>query len=206
MSLRPRTLDLLTAALLAAALPAAHALEQGEAAGPGISYALPLAPQWQARLGWSAAAAPLHRDPGSLGGGGLSLFGDYYIPHGFGLRATGGVLLGGERRGPTLWPALGSRAGLPRALPLGTWQDEPGAQDRELASGAAPYLGLGYTGLAARGTLGLFADLGVRGLKPRSSVQLGSGAGWREADPEIWRPWREWRFEPVLQLGVSYTF
>lgn len=206
--LRPRALDLLTAALLAAALPAAHAAERTEAAGPGISYALPLAPQWQARLGWSAPSAPLHRDRegGAPSNVGLSLFGDYYIPHGFGLRATGGVMLGAERRGPTLWPALGSRPAFPRGAALAAWQDEPGAQDKEPGFGAAPYLGLGYTGLAARGTLGLFADLGVRGLKPRSSVQLGGAAGWREADPEIWRPWREWRFEPVLQLGVSYTF
>lgn len=206
MTLRPKALELLAAALLAAALPAARAMEPAEIGGPGIRYALPLAPQWQARLGIGGEPQGLRPEAGPAGRS-LSLFGDYRIPHAFGLRATGGIVLGAERPGATLWPALGSRPALHRSL-ASPWQDDESAESG-LAQGAAPYLGIGYTGLAARGSLGFFADFGLRGLKPRSSVQLGgaAGAAWRAgAEPEIWRPWREWRFEPVLQLGVSYAF
>lgn len=211
MSVRPKVLELLMAAVLAAVPPAARALEPGETAGPGISYALPITPQWQARLGVAGEARPLLRPEAELPGRSLSLFGDYYIPRAYGLRATGGLVLGsGHRPGATLWPALGQGAGFPRTGPAAWWRDEPAPGDASsLAAEASPYFGVGYTGLAVRGSLGFFADVGLRGLKPRSSVQLGgnTGSGWRsEPAPDIWRPWREWRFEPVLQLGVSYTF
>ncbi|WP_119153884.1 hypothetical protein [Caldimonas tepidiphila] len=203
MTLRPQALELLAAAALAAALPLAHAAERGETAGPGLGYALPLGAQWQARLGTSAATRPLHAEAEPAARS-LSLLGDYYIPQAFGLRATGGIVLGkGEgRAGPTLWPALGQRAGLSYGG-LVSW-----SLDDRAAYEVAPYFGLGYTGLAVQGSLGFFADVGLRGLQPRSGVRLGGAPAslHRDGEPEIWRPWREWRLEPVLQLGVSYAF
>lgn len=208
MKLHPKALDLLIGAALVAALsPPAQAAERHPAGGPGLHYGPLFATPWQARLGLSGEPRGLRPELESSGRR-LSVFGDYYLPRAFGLRATGGVVLGSGTapQGATLWPGPGFGLAPGGALPA--WRDASLATDAALARNALPYLGLGYTGLAAGGSLGFFADVGMRGLKPRSSVRLGSAAapGWQGDDgTPVWRL-RDWRFEPVLQLGLSYAF
>lgn len=206
MELHPKALAWRLAAALVATLAPVAAGAQGLAGGSGLRYGLPPDSQWQVRLG--ASAAPRGPWPSfQPAGRSLSLLGDYYLPRAFGLRATGG-LMPGRGSAPTLWPMREHSLALRPVAGLDSRHDEAGASDTGLAPGAAPYLGLGYTGSAAGGSLGLFADLGLRGLKPRSRVRLGGTGGeiWRnEYESAGWRL-RDWNLEPVLQLGVSYAF
>jgi hypothetical protein len=68
------------------------------------------------------------------------------------------------------------------------------------AVGAVPYLGLGYTGLSARGGWGFSADLGLIG------SARGQGLQFNRAGPSLDEVLRDMRLTPVLQLGVSYSF
>lgn len=74
----------------------------------------------------------------------------------------------------------------------------------ETPAEAAPYVGLGYVGLAAKGGWGLKADVGI---VAESTGSLRSG---RAAFGNAGATWdgalRDLRFTPLLQLGVSYAF
>ena len=69
--------------------------------------------------------------------------------------------------------------------------------------GAAPYLGIGYTGLSSKGGWGFSADVGVVALSPRSTVKLGRVLGGTQSLDDVLR---DMRLSPLLQLGVSYSF
>ena len=70
-------------------------------------------------------------------------------------------------------------------------------------SGAAPYMGVGYTGLYGRSGWGFSADFGLVGTQTDSRVKLGrSVTGYQNPDEAL----REMRLSPLLQLGVSYSF
>ena len=137
----------------------------------------------------------------------LSVMGDYYLTPSFlgpqrtgGFRATSGLLLG--PRGQA-WPGLGASptlgAGSDRRL--GSLPVPTGDSTADNAS--LPYLGIGYTGLSARGGWSFSADLGVVSLSPASAVKLGRVfTGTQALDDTV----REMRLSPVLQLGVSYSF
>lgn len=161
-------------------------------------------PRWQTRLGLELG--PTWRGqlgvPAGEGLRSLRLVSDLYLSGpGFGagqvvggLRATGGVVLGG---GTSSSPLLGLAGGsAPLALSV-TRSLTPGRSGDE-AFDAPPvgYLGLGYSSLSLRGGWGFSADVGVMtgaGLRPPQA---------RSLDDAV----RELRTRPVLQLGVSYAF
>lgn len=73
----------------------------------------------------------------------------------------------------------------------------------ETPADAAPYVGIGYVGLAVKGGWGLKADLGLvaesGGLRSGRAPFGNGGLAWDGA-------LRELRLTPLLQLGVSYAF
>lgn len=117
------------------------------------------------------------------------LLGDHYFqwagwtpPLGIGsFRASSGLLIGGTRVAAMGGPGAGVIEG----------------------SFAAPYVGLGYSGLSTKGGWGLTADVGLivdsaTTLQPSGRAMLGT---------QVWeRAWRDLRPSPLLQLGVTYTF
>lgn len=162
-------------------------------------------PRWQVRLS-ILTATPLLRDDPWRPVNGASFMGDYYFTRSLprlgntgGFRATSGVLLGArstyllstgqtgrvlnvERRNGSLWTSL---------------LTEP------QETGAAPYVGVGYTALYGKTGWGFSADLGLVGKQSRSTVKLGRAiTGQHNLDDAV----REMRLSPLLQLGVSYSF
>jgi hypothetical protein len=68
---------------------------------------------------------------------------------------------------------------------------------------AWPYLGIGYSGSGARGDWGFSADVGMAAQSLGAAVRLGRvlNGGLSVGDAL-----RELRLQPVVRLGVSYTF
>jgi hypothetical protein len=168
-------------------------------------------PRWQARVG--VAASPMVRsdlaDSGQLLQS-ANLLGDYYFSGpGFGngevsggFRATSGVMFGRHALLLGLPPA-----GTPRALSLGVSRysaasnglPEPSEQAR-----TSPYLGVGYTGLSARGGWGFSADIGLLAVNPGSGLKVNAvGSQTARSADEVMS---DWKLTPWLQLGVSYSF
>lgn len=119
-----------------------------------------------------------------------------------GLRATGGLVLGsrGLAPQPGSWRAQ-QRWGFESQGGPAPWIDP---RDTELV----PYLGLGYTGLAAKngswGGWNFSADFGLvagpGGLRGAGRALLGQGGTqWDDA-------LRELRLSPLVQIGVRYSF
>lgn len=152
-------------------------------------------PQWQARITVSTSTlAPVsltdpatpQRNAQQLG----ALLGDYYfnvpglrLPASVGgLRATGGLLA--NTHGLSLGP--------------GAW-----LRDGSSADPAVAYLGLGYTGQAAKGGWGISADLGLAAEGAGGASRLGRALFGNQGFDNTNR---ELRLSPVLQLGVSYAF
>ena len=176
--------------------------------------------RFQGRIAYAGTVAPNWRNDlvGIDGGGGginvsaFSLMGDLYFggserADGLqtgGFRATSGVVSGA--RG-SLWGGSGAAptSGLfsvdrrlfgqsPALLPGTTDQGD---------GGTLPYLGLGYSSLAARGGWSFSADLGLVSLTPGAAVRLGRVfGGGQNLDDVV----HDMRFSPVLQLGASYSF
>lgn len=139
------------------------------------------------------------------------LLGSYDLPRAGGLRASGGVM-GVSRR-----TALGAAAlleshrwdaGLTSGWFDSTRESQALAQATHIS---VPYAGISYTsaGHAPAGH-GLVSnswsfniDLGVMALAPRSAVRLGGGASTPDRVDDLLR---QLRLEPLLQLGVSYSF
>ncbi len=213
---KPRSLLLGCLALLAP-LVGATALAQGfsvHLGSPSLAsgYALPVGSLRDAankrsmvRLGQSGL---LEADPsgrGQMGLSDLSLMGDYYFKRSTGLRASGGLLFDQPRTASEQDPLADTRVGSSSST-----RRTPAAQsmDSRAAQGAAPYLGLGYTGTAPDRPWGFFADVGMVMLKPRSTVQLGSTPmAPAFSDPRMYESsydLGDWR--PLIQLGVSYRF
>jgi hypothetical protein len=166
-------------------------------------------PQWQARVTLSMATwSPVRLTPDpsygrpSLQSG--ALYGDYYfdvpglrLSSTGGLRATGGLVVGTRGLAPTgaslLRPNGAVGLSMQSALPT---NGDPGAD-------TVPYLGLGYTGLAAKGGWGFTADLGLVAENPGGAGRVGRALfGNQSLDGAM----RDMRFTPVIQVGVSYAF
>lgn len=130
-------------------------------------------PQWQARL----TVSSLSLMPVSLAERDIPSTGLRLPAVDGALRATSGFLT------------------TPRVSLSGTAGDTP--------ADAAPYVGIGYVGLAAKGGWGLKADLGLvaesGGLRTGRASTGNAGLAWDGA-------LRELRLTPLLQLGVSYAF
>lgn len=134
-------------------------------------------PQWQARL----TVSSLSLMPVSLAERDIPSTGLRLPAIDGALRATSGFLAT-QRPLPAGWGSAGSDAG----------------------ADLAPYVGIGYVGLAAKGGWGLKADLGIvaeagAGLRASRTAFGAGGSAWEGA-------WRELRFSPLLQLGLSYAF
>lgn len=124
------------------------------------------------------------------------LFGDYYLTGpGFGAgQVDGGLRL-------TSGLAFGRTAGRPLLT-------NPGAHDlpalgRDTQAVAQPYLGLGYSGLAARSGWAFSADIGLGRWPAADSPRLGQGG---PSDSQVERLLDDLRLSPVIQLGVRYAF
>lgn len=134
-------------------------------------------PQWQARL----TVSSLSLMPVSLAERDIPSTGLRLPAIDGALRATSGFLAT-QRPLPAGWGPAGS----------------------DTTADVAPYVGIGYVGLAAKGGWGLKADLGIvaeagAGLRAGRGAFGSTGPTWEGA-------WRELRFSPLLQLGVSYAF
>jgi len=164
-------------------------------------------PKLQARISLATAAPlqplqlPLASTPGLQGG---RILGDYYLGRtqrwtdsfSGSFRATSGWLM--ATHGASL-----SQPSVPRGRQvLSVSQLSSTALSSDLAepSGGAAYLGIGYTGLSAKGGWGFTADIGL--------MASGSGNGLRLARPatSLDDAVRDLRLTPVLQLGLSYSF
>ena len=158
------------------------------------------APTW--RAGW-ADINPAERKPVRL-----SLMGDYYLSaplivgSGGGLRATSGVILG-----PRYQPWLGQSGGASSSFSIGSRFFGPAAMpstnDPAGDTATLPYLGLGYTGLAARSGWSFSADLGLVAQSPGNASRLGRALGGGQSLDEAVR---DLRLAPLFQVGVSYSF
>jgi hypothetical protein len=180
-------------ALALVSAQAAMALDAGGGgAGNGLGWS-----NLQGRISLGTASPGLRIDaPGfdtpTLKLSSLSLMADYYLTPSFnqgaagGLRATSGVLFG-PRSSPWSGPGSGSQFSIDRRI-------NP-TPDGSTDSATSPYVGIGYTGLSVKGGWGFSADVGV--LAGRFGRNLG-----QSLDDQV----RELRLQPVLQLGVSYSF
>lgn len=132
------------------------------------------------------------------------LLGDYYLTGPVfggegasgGLRLTSGLAIG-PRDGTSALPPSRLGGGLSWNLP----ESSSGLADRHGARVALPYIGLGYTGLAAG--WGLSADIGLGGLRPGERVRFGAG---NPTAAQFENLLNDLRLAPVIQLGVSYAF
>jgi len=170
-------------------------------------------PRWQGRAALQSTPAWGGAVVGSRGAASpntLGLMGDYYVTPSFlgpsragGFRATSGLVMGSRN---SSWavpsPSLGNTGtgrerrvfGSPATtlVPGDTTGDTP----------TVPYLGVGYTGLSARGGWSFSADLGMS-LNAGSAVKLGRVVtGAQSLDDAV----RDMRWSPLVQLGVSYSF
>lgn len=155
--------------------------------------------QLQGRLSLGTASTSLRNEPpgfdtASLKLSSLSLMADYYLMPSFnqggtgGLRATSGVLFG-PRSPPWSGPGGGGLFSIDRRL-------LSASPDGSTDSATSPYVGIGYTGLSLKGGWGFSADVGVL-----AAGRFGRGLG-QSLDDQV----RDMRLQPVLQLGVSYSF
>jgi hypothetical protein len=161
--------------------------------------------------GWRVDFAPLERT-GLQVGSGVGLLGDLYLEHSrvangspsSGFRATSGVLIGA--RSPLLGSATSSSSGglfaSNRRL-FGASAATLGAMDASVDASTVPYIGIGYSNLAAKSGWSFSADLGVVSQSPGNVVRFGRLFGGSQSLDDVIR---DMRLAPVVQLGVSYSF
>ena len=168
--------------------------------------------RWQGRLILGTSATPwrLGVEVPSTKLSGASLMGDYYLSRPApgdtrlgGFRATSGLVIGPRGRLSSIQPAAST--GTPFSIgtrPLGS-AALPFAGDAAADTATVPYLGVGYSGLAARNRLSFNADLGLAGQGAGPAGRFGRSAGTSASlDDAV----RELRLAPLVQFGVSYSF
>lgn len=195
-----------TVSMLAAAMPA-QAQTGLRIGSENLTEQSPW-PRWQARFGLATQGSAI--DAGArwqLSAG--QLLGDYYwsglrpagVGRSSGFRATSGLLLGrrslalgtptfasAQTVGATLSRTLRTSSGLAEGL------SEPWS--------AAPYIGVGYSGIALNGGWGFTADFGLAATTGGLRSRRDAGVGAQGADELL----RDLRLTPVLQFGASYAF
>lgn len=132
------------------------------------------------------------------------LLGDYYFtgPGFGGAQASGGLrLTSGLAVGPRDGTAALPPTRLGGGLQWGPREAGSSLADRYGARVALPYIGLGYTGIAAG--WGLSADIGLGGQRPGDRVRFGAG---NPTAAQFENLLNDLRLAPVIQLGVSYAF
>ncbi len=161
--------------------------------------------RWQGRLSLGTAA-PVWR-PGieSTKLGSASLMGDYYFGRSLvgpgsagGFRATSGLIFGPRSSLTTGQPGLAAGNAFSIGSRLFGQSTMPYTSDTSGDSATLPYLGLGYTNLAARSGWSFSADLGLVAQTPGGIRLIRS----QTLDDAV----HEMRIAPLLQLGVSYAF
>jgi hypothetical protein len=178
-------------------------------------------PTWHGRLSVGLTEPVWRTDFTPQGQGlkvsGVGLLGDYYFApsringhQDGGFRATSGLIIG--TRSPSLLSGTGSALSAPaegrsfssEQRPLGL-QPQPGhlGSAGSDTTGAAPYLGLGYSSFSGRGGWGFSADIGVVAFKPSSTVKLG---GVSSNSQNLEDMLRDMRLSPLMYLSVSYSF
>lgn len=166
---------------------------------------------WQGRIGLTlgdTAATPVTAPATGWDGSGpglrlhgARLLGDYYFSPRSGFHATGGVISGPLASG---WGALPASAGSGLSLTLSSPRWATGLGLDTATPTPRPYLGAGYSLGSADGRWSFSADIGVVG-RPgdgglgRWSVETG---GWTSLGDRLGR----WQVQPLVQLGVSYSF
>jgi len=175
----------------------------GAQAAEGLSIPDSAWQRWQAR----AALSTYDNSPRLAA---ASLVGDYYF-RGLrlgdagtagGFRATSGLMLGA---GSALLGAAGVPSRLGDGLSLGHVALSPALPGTDPADAGAtlPYLGLGYTSIAAGSGFSFTADVGLVAQNPGATSGVGRALlGTESLDAAF----RNLRLRPVLQLGVRYTF
>ncbi len=150
-------------------------------------------PHWQARIG--VIAAPEASVPSTQAARAAAILGDYYFTGsgfdaqrvGGGLRATTGWLYGGG-------VALDAGARASASAVTASWSRSALPDEAKLRH--AGYVGIGYTGLMFKQSLGFTADLGLVG------TNLNAGAARLGNDVTL----GDYRLAPTVRLGVSYAF
>ena len=168
--------------------------------------------RWQGRLNLGTTATPwrLGVESPSAKLSAASLMGDYYFSRAGpgdarlgGFRATSGLVIGPRGTLSSIQPAAST--GTPFSIgtrPLGS-AALPFAGDTAADTATVPYLGVGYSGLAARNRLSFNADLGLAGQGAGPAGRFGRSAGNSASlDDAV----RELRLAPLVQFGVSYSF
>jgi len=194
-----------------AALLAALAL-----AGPGAAQAqgLSVPDSWSAWHG-KVAVGPVptpNRSTALIDANpNFSLVGDYFFTRSLlgagtegGFRASSGLIVGPRSQFWSGQPGLGAASALAvGSRPFGTAANVPYLRDPSLETATSTYLGLGYTGLSARGGWSFSADLGVLAQSAGVAGRVGRvfGAG-QNLDDVV----RDLRLAPMFQMGVSYAF
>ena len=122
-----------------------------------------------------------------------------------GFRATSGLVVGARNN---LWgtPGAAPASGL-LSVNRRLFGQSPAislsATDAGADSATLPYIGVGYSSLAARTGWSFSADLGLVSLNPSNAVRLGRVfTGGQSFDDVV----HDMHLAPVLQLGVSYSF
>jgi hypothetical protein len=199
--------------LLIAALPAAATWA---ADGSGLTPNGDKLPwlRWQGRLTVEVQTPLLRSGLGESQATGLqvrsvSVMRDYYLTRSLlgagvegGLHTTGGLIVspGSRTAGQALFGAQPGFNSLARRSDgttlLGTDTSAEG-------SATVPYLGVGYTGLSAKGGWSFSADLGLVALAAGNAVKFGRVfSGTQTLDGLA----REMRVAPIMQMGLSYSF
>ena len=187
------------------------------AGGEGLSTDADRVPwaRFQGRISY-AAAAPVAATPLSPSDGtglqvqGMSLMGDVYFggsrTSAGGFRATSGLIYG-SRISLAGMSAMVPASGLVNvdrrvfgATPTGPSYATDPAND---SSGTLPYIGVGYSSLAARSGWSFSADLGLVSLAPSNAVRFGRVFGGSQNLDDVVR---DMKLTPVVQLGASYSF
>lgn len=187
------------------------------AGGEGLSTDADRVPwaRFQGRISY-AAAAPVAATPLAPSDGtglqvqGMSLMGDVYFggsrTSAGGFRATSGLIYG-SRISLAGMSAMVPASGLVNvdrrvfgATPTGPSYATDPAND---SSGTLPYIGVGYSSLAARSGWSFSADLGLVSLAPSNAVRFGRVFGGSQNLDDVVR---DMKLTPVIQLGASYSF
>jgi hypothetical protein len=186
------------------------------AGGEGLSTDADRVPwaRFQGRIAYAAAATPTPLAP-SDGTGlqvqGMSLMGDVYFgssrTSAGGFRATSGLIYGSRTSlagMSAMAPASGGLLNVDRRLFGASSTGLAYAADPVTeSSGTLPYLGVGYSSLAARSGWSFSADLGLISLAPANAVRFGRVFGGSQNLDDVVR---DMRLTPVIQLGASYSF
>ena len=187
------------------------------AGGEGLSTDADRVPwaRFQGRISY-AAAAPVAATPLAPSDGtglqvqGMSLMGDVYFggsrTSAGGFRATSGLIYG-SRISLAGMSAMVPASGLVNvdrrvfgATPTGPSYATDPAND---SSGTLPYIGVGYSSLAARSGWSFSADLGLVSLAPSNAVRFGRVFGGSQNLDDVVR---DMKLTHVIQLGASYSF